>query len=76
MITKEMAENSMYRQEFWAKDHKGKVIRARVNGKCRVWKTKPGKFRLPMKFGLKDCFYIDEYNAGQWFGSKEEVSEE
>jgi hypothetical protein len=41
----------------------GTACRCRVNGKCRTWKTRPGEFRLPVKHGLRDCFYITESNT-------------
>lgn len=41
-------------------------IRARVNGAVKTWKTRPAEFSLPVKHGLKDCFYITETNAHEW----------
>ena len=41
-------------------------LRARVNGKCQTWITRPNEFRLPMKYGLKHCFYITHENAEEW----------
>jgi hypothetical protein len=35
-------------------------LRARANGKIQTWKTRPGQFRLPVKYGLKTCFYIED----------------
>jgi hypothetical protein len=61
MITKEIAQQAKYRDEFIhiiRKNHDGTPLRARVNGKCKVWKRRPGDFELPMKHGLKRCFYI------------------
>jgi len=69
MITKKMAVNSMYRQEFHhisLKNADGTPVRCRVNGKCKVWKTRPKDFQFPVKYGLKDCFYITPENAGDW----------
>lgn len=40
-----------------------RVERWRVNGKCKLWKTRPGEFRLPIKFGLYGHSYITELNA-------------
>lgn len=42
------------------------AVRCRVNGECKTWKTKPNAFKLPVKYGLKQCFYITEENAGEW----------
>lgn len=44
----------------------GTALRARTNGKCKVWKTRPEDYRLPMKHGMRDCFYIDPSNAEEW----------
>jgi len=35
----------------------------RVNGKVKTWKTKPGKFQIPLKFGLYDYAYLTDDNA-------------
>jgi len=69
MITKQIALNSHYRQEFHHSTLKNKdntPVRCRVNGKCKVWKKFPLDFRLPVKYGLKYCFYITPQNAGEW----------
>ena len=44
----------------------GTPLRARVNGKMRTWKRDPGRFQLPMKYGLRHCFYIDQWSSCQW----------
>lgn len=44
----------------------GSALRARVNGRAKTWVTRPGAFRLPMKWGLKTCFYITERDADLW----------
>lgn len=44
----------------------GTPLRARVNGRCRQWVKNPARFQLPMKHGLKRCFYITESNASEW----------
>ena len=41
-------------------------LRCRSNGACKTWKTRPNDFRLPVKYGLKQCFYITPSNADQW----------
>ena len=69
MITKEQAVAAEYRQEFLhvrEKDSRGNPLRCRVNGKCQTWKTRPNEFRLPVKYGLRVCFYITEHNAADW----------
>ena len=44
----------------------GTALRARTNGRCKVWVTRPDEFKLPMKHGMYDVFYITEWNANQW----------
>jgi hypothetical protein len=74
MITKEDAMNlsigtTLYHVTYNGSDNR--PLRCRVNGKCKVWKNKIGEFRLPVKQGLRNCFYITEWNAVDW--RKEEV---
>jgi hypothetical protein len=69
MINKSTATSADLGQTFHhqtAKNADGTPVRARVNGKCKTWKTRPEDFRLPMKHGLRSCFYITPENAGQW----------
>lgn len=40
--------------------------RCRVSGKCQTWKTRPDEFKLPVKHGLRDSFYITPFNADEW----------
>ena len=47
--------------------------RVRVNGKCKLWKTRPTDFQLPVKHGLKDCFYITQDNIADWCLTEEEA---
>lgn len=69
MITKEQAVSAVYRQELhhvsW-KNADGTPVRCRVNGQCKTWKTRPNEFRLPVKYGLKTCFYITQDNCNEW----------
>jgi hypothetical protein len=39
-------------QEIWFRSRQGDARRARVNGKLKTWKRKPGQFELPLKYGL------------------------
>jgi len=67
MITKEIAMSQPH--ELWhsrVSNKDGTPVRARINGKCIVWKTRPADFKLPVKHGLKDCFYITPANAHLW----------
>ena len=44
----------------------GTPLRCRSNGVCKTWKTRPDEFKLPVKHGLRTCFYITEANASEW----------
>ena len=39
----------------------GTPQRWKVNGKPKVWKTQPGRVRVPLKHGLYRFDYIDQY---------------
>lgn len=41
-------------------------MRVRVSGKCKVWKTRPTEFKLPVKYGMYESGYITEGNAAEW----------
>lgn len=38
-------------------------IQCRRNGATKLWKTRPNDFRIPVKYGLKECFYIECING-------------
>ena len=41
-----------------------KIYRWRVNGKCKLWKTMPDRFQLPIKHGFYGpYYYVTEQNA-------------
>jgi hypothetical protein len=44
----------------------GTPLRARVTGRPQTWVRRPEHFRLPMKHGLRDSFYIDELSCAEW----------
>ena len=69
MITKEIALSLRYRDELLhahEKNSDGTPVRCRVNGACITWRTRPFEFKLPVKHGLYQCFYITERSAEQW----------
>lgn len=41
-------------------------LRANRNGKTKVWKTRPDDFKIPVKYGMYDYFYIDQTNCHEW----------
>lgn len=48
------------------KNADGTALRARVNGKIQLWKTRPNEIKIPMKHGLRDCFYLTQDNLHEW----------
>lgn len=67
MVTKEQAMTCRVFYHVSLKYSDGKTpIQCRANGQCKVWKTRPDDFRLPVKYGLKECFYITPRNAHEW----------
>lgn len=65
-VTFESVEST---REFWnrtARNSDGSPLRCRANGRVKTWKTRPNEFRLPVKYGLRECFYITEATAYQW----------
>ncbi len=68
-VTKDIAVNSRGGQIFHhitEKNADKTPMRCRVNGKCKTWKTRPMEFKLPVKHGLRNCFYLSQDNAGDW----------
>jgi len=67
MITKEQAINkhNHYFTHVSFKNSMGKV-RCRRNGKTKTWVRSPERFRIPVKYGIYEYFYIDETNAKDW----------
>jgi hypothetical protein len=69
MITKEIAEtlpNGTILYHKKVKNSRGEPYKCRVNGKCKVWKTRPLDFKLPIKSGLYEYGYITNLNADEW----------
>ena len=69
LITRSVAErlhHSTVLHHVREKNADGTPVRCRVNGACETWKTRPDDFRLPVKYGLKQCFYITPHNAHEW----------
>lgn len=56
-------------REFWHRIERntdGTPLRCRPNGKPKFWKTRPHDFKLPVKYGLKNCFYLTPANISDW----------
>jgi len=48
------------------KNSDGSPLRCRRSGKTKLWVTRPLEFRIPVKYGLYDSFYITEKNCNEW----------
>lgn len=62
MITKEIAEKLHIGQVLYHETERnadGTALRCRVNGKCKTWKRDLSRFKLPVKHGVNNRFYID-----------------
>ena len=63
------SDNVGANRELWhrtARNADGSPVRCRANGKVKLWKTRPNEFRLPVKYGLRECFYLTHRNAAEW----------
>jgi len=58
MITYEQAMTANHFEHVTLKNADGTPVRARRNGRTKTWKRSPFEFRIPVKYGLKQCFYI------------------
>ena len=66
MITKSQAQTLRHFEHVTLKGSDGKPVRCRAMGACKTWKTRPNEFKLPVKYGLYQSFYITQDNAGEW----------
>ena len=69
MITKQDAMQLRHGQHIHhvsLKNADGTPVRARITGKCKVWKTRPNDFRIPWKHGLYTYGEVNELNGAEW----------
>ena len=59
-ITKDSAEAALDQGLLWALMANGRYWKLRRNGKTKTWKTKPDRFNIPVKAGLKSFAIITE----------------
>ncbi len=62
MIDKEIVVILKHGQELYSSrklDSRDRPAKVRVSGKCKTWKTRPGDFKLPVKYGMYESFYIE-----------------
>lgn len=41
-------------------------LRVRRTGRTKLWKTRPNDFKIPVKYGLKQGYYITQDNQHEW----------
>lgn len=76
MLTKSEALALRHGQNLFsgiANDRQGNPVKCRVNGKCQTLKLTPAFFKLPVKHGLRNCFYISLDNMNDWFTSEDDA---
>lgn len=66
MLTSDQILNARHFEHVTEKNADGTPLRARRNGKTQTWKTRPGDFRIPAKYGLKVTFDITHMTAHLW----------
>ena len=66
MITKQIAITARNFEHVTIKNKDGTPTRCRAMGQCKTWKTRPDDFKLPVKHGLYNSFYITNDNANEW----------
>jgi hypothetical protein len=68
MYNKEVSEllngQVFYHKTLTNKD--GSPLKAKRNGKNKLWKTRPSEFKIPVKRGLYEFGYIDQDNYLDW----------
>jgi len=64
------AESAMTANTFYHRTKKytrgDRPIEVRRMGRTKRWVRQPEKFRVPVKYGMYDSFYIDNRNAHEW----------
>jgi len=70
-VTRENCETAQYFEHVSVKNADGTPARARRNGKTKLWKTRPERFKIPVKHGLRDYFYIQNFYDNQIDNDKE-----
>lgn len=57
-MTFEEVSNLRYGQHIEVRGNSGRVVDVKVNGAPKLWKTRSGDVRVPVKYGLKEYAYI------------------
>lgn len=54
MLTRQQLETALDGGKLFVEMSNGRFWRARRNGRTQTWKRDPGKFRIPIKMGLRN----------------------
>lgn len=65
-INKENALTAQRFEHISLKNADKTSLRCKRNGKTKIWKTRPNEFKIPVKHGLYNYFYIDQNNCHEW----------
>jgi hypothetical protein len=68
-VSRETAEGFTHGHTFHhhsATNADGSPARCRVTGRVKTWRTRPDEFRIPVKHGMRNSFYITHDNAHEW----------
>jgi len=64
------AQTAQTASHFWHRKLKyaggRRALEVRRNGATKTWKTRPGEFKTPVKYGMYEYFYITDKNADDW----------
>lgn len=66
MINKQQALTLQEFHHVTLRNKDGTPLRARKTGQCRLWKTRPTHFKVPVKYGMYTSLYITHENAHEW----------
>ena len=66
MVTKEQLKTATRFEHITKKNADGTPLRCRANGQLKTWKTREEDFKLPVKYGMYEYFYITPDNAHDW----------
>lgn len=65
-VTKQIAITANTFTHITALKKDNSPLTVRRNGKTQLWKTRPNDFKVPVKYGLYEYFYITQDNCNEW----------
>jgi outer membrane protein assembly factor BamB len=61
-------ETALDSHQIYVRVRNGNLWQVRRNGATKLWKTRPGEFRIPIKYGLKNHGEITHHDVIEMFG--------